>query len=82
MIVPTFFAEARKSFHAALFDAVLRIDTAGVASNAEKVMRIVSAWHVGLSDDWAQKPKGHVWRVRWQAVALKKFVGNSWRIVT
>ena len=36
MTVPTFFAEARKSFHAALFDSVLRIDTAGVASNADK----------------------------------------------
>jgi hypothetical protein len=36
MTVPTFFAEARKSFHAALFDSVLRIDIAGVASNADK----------------------------------------------
>src|SRR5215467_7346328 len=36
MTVPTFFAEARKSFHAALFESVLRIDTAGVASNADK----------------------------------------------
>lgn len=32
----THFSEARKSFHAALLQSVLRVDDAGIASNADK----------------------------------------------
>lgn len=36
MTVPAYFSEARRSFHAALLNAVLTIDSAGVPSNADK----------------------------------------------
>ncbi len=45
-----YFSEARKSFHAALLDSILRIDAAGVPSNADKGSRISTNKLLALPD--------------------------------
>jgi len=46
---PAYFSEARKSFHAALLNSILRIDATGVPSNADKGSRISTNIAIGIA---------------------------------
>jgi hypothetical protein len=46
---PAYFSEARKSFHAALLNSILRIDATGVPSNADRGSRISTNIAVGIA---------------------------------
>jgi len=46
---PAYFSEARKSFHAALLDSILRIDATGVPSNADRGSGLSTNIAVGIA---------------------------------
>ena len=46
---PAYFSEARKSFHAALLNSILRFDATGVPSNADKGSRISTNIAIGIA---------------------------------
>ena len=46
---PAYFSEARKSFHAALLNSILRIDATGVPSNAGRGSRLSTNIAVGIA---------------------------------
>jgi hypothetical protein len=47
---PAYFSEARKSFHAALLNSILRFDATGMPSNADKGSRISTNKPLALPD--------------------------------
>ncbi|MEI8308051.1 MAG: NgoMIV family type II restriction endonuclease [Chloroflexales bacterium] len=55
---PTFFTEARRSFHAALLHAVLHIDANGVPTNADKDSRISVAIARGIIEILGEESTG------------------------
>lgn len=55
---PTFFTEARRSFHAALLHAVLLIDANGVPTNADKDSRISVAIARGIIEILGEESTG------------------------
>ena len=72
-----FFAEARRSFHAALLEKVLRANDEGIPSNADGNNGASVALAKGILPAWVQKQLAHVLPGRCRATSSKPSRANS-----